>query len=190
MIRTLKKKNEVEIKLTQEESNNLWLVRKACLRNIIDLIKESEILHKNRKYPRAFALAYTAFEEINKFIIVSDFISGVISKSEFLSCFKSHDIKASYSNAKVIVRPVIKKNNIFTSDATLTYNLNNGKKIFSIRNNSLYVGIMDTYKPIEPKKNYKARDSKGMIEFAKKSIMRIINAERFAERIGTKALMK
>lgn len=191
MIRSNKKKIEREIDLTRIEIDNLFLLRRACLKNIFDLIEESEILYKNRKYARSFALAYTAFEEISKFVIVSDFITGILSKKEFESAFKVHNIKAVYGKVKIhIGQDILLRNNVKTSDATLMYNLDDAKNFLSFRNESLYVGISEAYKPLEPKTSYRATDAKNLIKIVQGRIMNIIDSERLNERIGTKALIK
>jgi len=191
MLRTTKKKAEYKKTLTASETQKLFQLRRACMKNAIDLIQEAEILYKRRKYPRAFALAYTAFEEVSKHQIVSDYITGIVAKEELESAFRHHDIKAAYGKIKVEIGPTIQlNNNVFTQDSTMHYDLKDGKTKLPVRNNSLYVDYSKDFEPSEPRHNYKAKDAKTMIERITKRINFIFWAEEFNGRIGTKALIK
>jgi len=191
MLHTEKKKKEIPRAFKMQEKEKLFSLRKACMVNAIDLIKESEILYKKRRYARAFALAFTSFEEVSKHQIVSDYITEVASKEEFQSAFKYHNIKVAYSNIKIRVGAYIELNNkAKTSDATLLYDLGAGAKTLSLRNKSLYVEYTDNLKIIEPRISFKAKDAKEMIETVKKRIGYILFAEKFNGRIGTRALIK
>ena len=191
MLRTAKKKTEIEKPLTFKEKNNLYKLRWACMKNALDLLQEAEILYKNRKYSRAFSLAYTANEEVSKHQITSDYISGIIAKEELESAFRRHDIKAAYGRFKIEIGPTIQlQNNVYTSDSTLHYDTNEGRKMMSLRNNSLYVNYSNNYEPIEPRQIYKAKDAKNLIKIISERISFINWAEEFNGRIGTKALIK
>jgi AbiV family abortive infection protein len=65
----------------------------ASLKNASDLLLEAQLLFDNYKYPRAYALAFTALEEISKSQLAADVFTGLIMVEEFNECFRNHRVK-------------------------------------------------------------------------------------------------
>lgn len=166
------------------DSPHLWDLRGACIRNAIDLLKEARILYKHWRYPRSFALAYTAYEEFGKGQIVSHFITGVCSEDEFRSAFRRHDFKSAYNLRKIAfhvgqhIPP------------TVEYDEKESRSLFRMRMNSLYVDCSDDYVPLIPKGQITSRIAKEAIEGVNRHIVHVLRSEQFSERIGTEALAK
>jgi AbiV family abortive infection protein len=55
----------------------------AAHNNAIELIQEAEILFERGRYCRAYALAFTALEEISKSQLAADVFTGLISRETF-----------------------------------------------------------------------------------------------------------
>lgn len=198
MLRSNKKKKEGTVK--SENRKNLLLLLRACRDNAIDLIKEAQILYDNECYQRAFALAYTANEEVSKGQIVADYISGVVSDEELKRAFKNHDIKAAYNNVEIVIGETLKTETkvvhdgkeltVSIQDNTLQYDLSHSKGEFLARNRSLYVDFEKDYTPVIPKENFQSYEAEQMLSAVKERLSFIFYAEEFNGRIGTKALIK
>jgi AbiV family abortive infection protein len=61
--------------------------------NAADLLTEAELLFENRKYERAYFLAFTGLEEIAKSQLAADVYTGLIEQSEFWKSFRDHEKK-------------------------------------------------------------------------------------------------
>src|SRR6516225_4185716 len=65
----------------------------ACLKNATELLAEANILFGRENYARAYALAFTALEEISKSQLAADVFTGFITDKEFRECFRNHPKK-------------------------------------------------------------------------------------------------
>lgn len=166
------------------DSPHLWELRSACIRNALDLLRDARILFRHRRYARAFALAYTAYEEFGKGQIVSDFITGICSKPEFDDAFRRHDLKSSYNKRKIAIYSDKSK------PPTVEYDAKDNASLFKMRMDSLYVGCGDGYKPLTPKARITSPIARQAIEQVNKYISYVLQMEAFAERIGTEAMAK
>jgi AbiV family abortive infection protein len=166
------------------DTPQLWHLRRECIQNSIDLLKEARILRKHRRYARAFALAHVAYEEFGKAQIVSDFITGVASEEEFWLAFRSHDLKASYNKRTIVLH----KNG--STPPTVAYDEKSMREFFKLRMDALYVGCAKDYTPSVPKALINSQSAKLAIENVSEYIGRVLWAERLNERIGTKAIAK
>lgn len=152
--------------------------------NALDLLKEARILYKHRRYARAYALAFTAFEEVGKGQIVADFITGVASKEELQSAFRDHKLKAAYMGRQYVIRT---KN---PQDVTVEYDVTKTKQLLIQRNAALYVNMSDDFLTQSPKQVFRAKHAMDTIKAVEEKIRFILYAERLNERIGTKAIAK
>ncbi len=162
----------------------LWNLRRACLRNSLDLLKEARILYKHQHYPRVFALVHMAYEEFGKAHIVADYITGIVSEEEFWLAFRSHDLKGSYNKRKIVIE--FGK----VDPPTVVYDKTTAKQLFKLRMDSLYVDCSPDYSPSVPKEVITSKVAKDALKQVETHIARILWIERFTERIGTEALAK
>ncbi|MCL6099491.1 MAG: AbiV family abortive infection protein [Bacteroidetes bacterium] len=150
----------------------LWDLRRSCIKNSIELLNDAKLLYKHRRYPRAFALAFTSYEEFGKGQLVSDYITGVASEEEFWLSFRSHDLKTSYNNRKIVI------NTDRTSSWTVEYNNNNAKTFFRLRMDSLYVDCSKDYTPSIPQKQISAKTAKQIIVEVEKYINPLLTEKK------------
>jgi AbiV family abortive infection protein len=153
---------------------------RACISNAYDLISEADILLKQDHHARAYALAFTAAEEIGKALAVADWIYDQIPEEEFHDVFKKHHIKQSYLE------------NVFCAalgeeerdQAAL-------KADFIFRMSALYVDKANDGSPKCPMNIIKRETALRMIEKVKEYLGFIISAEWLnSPKIGAKALLK
>ena len=184
-MQTIKSQNESPTP-RWKDSPQLWALRSACINNSIDLLKESKILYKHRKYARAVTLAYTAYEEFGKGQIVSDYITGVASEKEIRDAFRSHGLKTSYNQRKIVIHV----NKDAPPTATVEYDESKATELFKMRMDSLYVDCAGDFTPSIPKQVINFKVAKEAIAGVERYIGHVLWMEKFNERIGTKALAK
>lgn len=184
-MQTIKSKNE-SASPKWRDSPKLWDLRHACINNSIDLIVEAKILLKHRKYARAVTLAYTAYEEFGKGQVVSDYITGVASENELRTAFKSHGLKTSYNQRKIVIH--VNKNGPPTS--TVEYDESKSAELFKVRMASMYVDCSADFTPSIPKVIINSQYAKETINGIESHINYVLEMEKINERIGTKALAK
>src|ERR1700693_5387915 len=61
--------------------------------NALELLGEAELLFENKKYARAYFLAFTGLEEIAKSQLAADVYTGFIDQEKFWKYFKDHKRK-------------------------------------------------------------------------------------------------
>lgn len=164
----------------------LWDLRKASWENSVELIEESEILIKRKKYARSFFLAYTALEELGKYLFVCDYITGLVTEEEFKSSFSDHGNKIAYAHNNVNIT----KNENGNHEFTLVYDKQKFKDWMVFRNNALYTGIRGENEIIRPKDEIAEEYAGKMLERAKKERDDITTYEGMNEIIGSKAFYK
>ncbi|HTS12617.1 MAG TPA: AbiV family abortive infection protein [Candidatus Limnocylindrales bacterium] len=69
---------------------NYLTLYQSCLANAGELVEESQILFERAKYARAYALAFTALEEISKSQLAADVYTGFIEEQEFNDACRDH----------------------------------------------------------------------------------------------------
>ena len=95
MVRTRKRKAEGAEGGMQAHSGLLKLYE-ACIANAEMLLEDARLLLENRRVARAFALAFTAYEEVGKSQVVADAYSGLVAASELSEAFRRHDLKEDF----------------------------------------------------------------------------------------------
>lgn len=189
-MKTEKNKEQKDSQDKERENPNLWELRQECWSNSLDLVVDSVILFENERFARAFMLAYTAMEEVGKYLLVCDFITGIVSKEELQDAFHDHQIKTAYFHNNVKFTTKDKIGQFYTSDLTMVYERNKFKDFFKFRNLSAYVNCNDNFEPISPSKEIDKELAEKMINKVKKEIDFIVFAEDLNGRIGSKALYK
>jgi len=88
-------------------AEQLWELRAAVVSNAASLLADAETLLETQGYPRAYAIAYTAFEETSKtseiFAMYLTLLAGVPLSDEdwvrFWTRWSSHPLKSQYAGA-------------------------------------------------------------------------------------------
>ena len=157
----------------------------ACKENAVALLDEAEILFDQKRYARAFFLAFTALEEVGKSQLVADYLTDCISEEEFRDAFKRHDLKVAY-----LYRCVFVPDKIGQKEAKIEYNMEDSKDEIRLRMNSLYVSLTDNHELSKPEDKVDRKSAMEMIEEVKEHLNSILNAEWLNQRLGSKGLFK
>ena len=167
----------------------MWLLDlySACLRNAEDLVAEAELLLSHGHHARAFALAFTAYEEIGKSQLVADRFETRVSEKEFEAAFREHALKAAYESRHVRLERVQGARGY---EATIEYDEKGARPLVSARMDALYVSITGTKTPQEPRDVITPEVARRAIDGCRKQLEEIRFAEMVTERIGTASLTK
>lgn len=153
---------------------------RACLSNAYDLLYEADILLKEDCHARAYALAFTAAEEIGKALAVADWIYDQIPEEEFHDVFKKHHIKQAYLETIFCAAQGEQERD----QAAL-------KVDFILRTSALYVDKTNDGSPKGPWDAVTKESAVRMIEKVQEYLGSIMSAEWLnSPRIGAKALLK
>jgi AbiV family abortive infection protein len=80
--------------MTGETQKTVFLkLHQIAHNNAVQLVGEAEILFKAGRYCRAYALAFTALEEISKSQLAADVFTGLIPEQEFQTQYRDHKAK-------------------------------------------------------------------------------------------------
>ena len=155
----------------------------ASLKNATELLAEAEILLEREKYARAYALAFTALEEISKSQLAADVFTGLIKDEEFNECFRDH-------------RKKIERMAWATEDAKGYLAMPEEAYIdvqeptFTARMDAMFVGFKNG-KIVAPSDMIGREDARSIIHTTQTAIQRIIEVTEFwGHQIGTKGFMK
>jgi AbiV family abortive infection protein len=160
-----------------DDAKQVYAAYARCHNNAVILITDSETLFAARRFPRAFALAITAWEELGKSQIAADYHSGVLTDIEYNAAFKEHRIKTAYLN---------RAGAIDGSDfLTVAYNTTIGHRLEEARQTALYASANSN-----PSDEITEENARDVIERVKAHLEYIRFAENFNGRIGSKALFK
>jgi AbiV family abortive infection protein len=169
--------------MAQPLRNEFLALYKASLKNATDLLVESEILFDSEKYARAYALAFTALEEISKSQLAADVFTGLITGEEFQECFRDHRKKidrmawATEDAKRYLAMP--EEDYIAIQEPT-----------FVGRMDAMYVGFKGE-KVVSPSDVIGRDAARSIIHTAQVAIQRIIEVTEFGgHQIGTKGFMK
>lgn len=108
-------------------------------KNINSLVKEAKCLLNNNYFARSFLLSYSALEELGKRLLICDYISGLVSKKEFMKSFRDHSLKIAYLHNKANLT----KKDDGNYEAEIIYDTSKYSHWFIERNRSLYVDLQD-----------------------------------------------
>lgn len=153
---------------------------RACLSNAYDLLYEADVLLKKDRCARAYALAFTAAEEIGKALVVADWIYGQITEQEFHDAFKKHHVKQTYLESVFsATRGEPEREPISQRDD------------FVRRTSALYVDKSDDGSPKAPEEFVSKESAVQMIDKVQEYLASILGAEWLnSPKIGAKALLK
>jgi AbiV family abortive infection protein len=158
----------------------------TCLANARDLLEDAEALLERGSAPRAFALAFTAYEEIAKSQLVADFYHDVVTEAELEAGFRSHPMKLAYL-VRVLRISALEDGR---TEATIDYDIRKLSPLTALRNDALYVGYGTGYEPRLPTSAVTADQAREMIEMVEAELGQIGWAEEHGETIGSRGLFK
>jgi AbiV family abortive infection protein len=160
----------------------LELYRKAH-NNALQLLSEAELLFENKKYARAYFLAFTGLEEIAKSQLAADVFTGFIEEEKFWKYFKDHKRKIgrmawASEDAKHYL------------DLDLETYLEIERPTITGRMNALYVHF-EGEKIKGPDDHLTEDEARAIIHTLRVAIDRIIEmTDYWGHQIGTKGFMK
>lgn len=163
---------------------SLTTLYSACMKNATELLAEAELLFSHGHIPRAFALAYTGWEEVGKAQLVGDYSSRMISDEEFQAAFRDHHLKGAYNWRHFVLNP----NN--TTEGTIEYDRNRVNPHFAKRQAAFYVEKDAEMKPQCPGEAVAAEEAEAVISALKKEINQINKFDYINERIGSASFLK
>jgi AbiV family abortive infection protein len=163
--------------------NEFLALYNASLQNASQLQAEAEVLFDKEKYARAYALAFTALEEISKSQLAADVFTGLITVDEFNECFRDHRKKiermawATDDAKHYLAMP--EEDYIEVQEVT-----------FASRQSAMYVGFKNG-KAVSPSDVIERETARSIIHTTQTAIQRIIEmTEYWGHQIGTKGFMK
>jgi AbiV family abortive infection protein len=159
---------------------NLLETYRACLNNASDLLGEATLLVERGSFPRAYALAFTALEEISKSQLAADLFTGFIPREEFDAAFRDHKRKIKRTQWAVLFSHGDIEE--LPEDAIIP--------IASKRMAALYVDVDDRLAPMTPRDRVSEREARELIKIVKSGIKKIRQWEAMGVQIGTKGFMK
>jgi len=173
------------------KNKHLEIYKKAH-HNAFELSRESELLFDNGCYARAYALAFTALEEISKSQFAADVYTGFVEVEEFEDFYRDHKDKIGR------MRWAHKDANGFYSMKWVGPDKDDMKKMspkeptFEKRQRSLYVDLnLDEQDIYTPEEQVTENEAEGIIHIVNTALNRISEVVDFHGRqIGTKGFMK
>ena len=174
--------------------DNYLEIYRVAHNNASDLLEEAELLFDHKYFARAYALAFTALEEISKSQFAADVFTDLCKEEDFNKFYKNHKSKIgrmawahldanSYPHNIKWVGP----------DVDDVEQINPQEPYFQKRQNALYIGIdFQNQKIIKPEEQISERDSKEVIRIVEVALERIweVAGEFGGNQIGTKGFMK
>lgn len=159
--------------------------------NAVDLLSEAKILFKEKKYCRAYFLAFTGLEEISKSQLAADVYTGFIKEDIFWKYYRNHNYKIDSSQWAHEDANSYPYNNIWIGpDIDDIEPISPTKPIWENRQISLYTAIIDG-NIVTPKDKILVSDAQDIIHVLDTAISRIIEVtEYYGHQIGTKGFMK
>jgi len=167
-----------------EGQPSLLRLYRACLHNAEDLCHEASLLFRAQRFPRAFALAFTALEEIAKAHAVADFYTGVLSESELQDAFRKHRMKTAYLDRVVSI-------STGSAEATVEYDPRAAESSVNLRMRALYVEYGIDHAPAMPAEAIGRDLAKSTMDRAEVELHEMwVQEEYYGHQIGTKGLWK
>ena len=147
------------------------------------MLSDAELLFEHRRFATAFALAFTALEEIAKSQLAADVFTGLIEQREFQALSRDHREKIGRMDW------------VYGDEPTCYWDFGElvrmrGKPSFADRNNALYVDV-DGKRVRRPDEVIQEEQAKSMISAVRLALERIwVTTQFWGHQIGTKGLLK
>jgi AbiV family abortive infection protein len=156
----------------------------ACLENAESLHAEAKLLLENGHVARAFALAYTGWEEVGKAQLVADFANGMAAETEFEDAFRKHNLKLAYNHRRFVV------NMSNVPLATIEYESSKAQSLFDERNASLYVAKGTNDSALIPRDAISREAARESVAALRRELDHIFLFDTVNERIGSASFLK
>lgn len=173
------------------ETLYLEIYRKAH-NNAVDLLREAELLQEHGAYARAYAVAYTALEEVSKSQFAADVYTGLHTATEFRDFYRNHAAKldrVAWAHLSATSWPYNLR--WIGPDPEDVDRINPGEPVFAKRQAALYVDVDASFgKVLVPEQQVTEKDAEDIIQVVEVAIRNILDVERDQGRIGTKGFMK
>ena len=174
--------------------NDYLEIYRVAHNNAADLLREAELLFDHKYFARAYVLAFTALEEIQKSQFAADVFTGLCAEREFEKFYRDHKRKIerviwahadanSYPHNLKWVGP-----DIDDLERIVSQEPDFGKRL-----DALYVGVdFKNQKIIKPEEQITDKDAKEMMRLVEVALERIweVSGEFGGNQIGTKGFMK
>lgn len=179
--------------MTDLKKDNFYKIYLAAHNNAIKLLAESRLLFEHNHFSRAYALAFTALEEISKSQFAADVFTGLCKEADFNKFYKNHKSKirrATWAHLDANSYPYCVK--WIGPDVNDTERIYPQEPDFQKRQNALYVGIdFQNRKIITPNEQISEKDAEEMIHIVEVAFDRIWEVtEWYGNQIGTKGFLK
>jgi len=170
--------------MPQTPRDKFLALYRSAHNNAVDLLRDAEILFEKERYPRAYALAFTALEEISKSHLAADVFTGLIEEKEFWQIYWKHEKKIGRM--------------AWASEDAKRYLdlLEDGRELeieeptFGTRNAGMYVSMIDG-KVASPSDVISRDDARAILHTVDVALRRINEVTEFwGHQIGTKGFMK
>jgi AbiV family abortive infection protein len=161
-------------------------------RNAAELLHDAKALFERRSYPRAYALAFTALEELSKSQFAADVFTGLHTEGEFQRFFRRHDAKLlrmGWAHADASEWPHNLK--WIGPDRDDMKRIDPAAPTFERRQQALYVDVdLATGTVSQPSEVIGEKEAEEMIHIVDVALTRIWEVEESQGRIGTKGFLK
>lgn len=178
--------------MNQQIKNKYLEIYKEAHNNAVDLLKEAELLFNHKHFARAYALAFTALEEISKSQFAADVFTGLSSDEEFKKFYKNHRQKidrVAWAHLDANEYPHNLK--WVGPDRDDVERINPQAPLFQKRQGSLYVEVGDKDRLLKPSKQISAKDAEEIMQIVEVALQRIWEVTEYhGHQIGTKGFMK
>ena len=164
----------------------------AAHKNAVNLLKEAKLLFDNDHYARAYALAYTALEEIAKSQLAADVFTEFSKEEEFLKKYTDHKSKIGRMKWAHLDASSFPYNEIWIGpDKDDTKKMKPKEPLWVKRQMSLYVDIDEKSNILAPINSITDSDTADIIHVVETALERIWEVtEYWGHHIGTKGFMK
>jgi AbiV family abortive infection protein len=156
----------------------------VCLSNAEALLSEATLLFEHGHFARAYALAYTGWEEVGKAQLTGDYAYEMVSEKEFESAYSDHKTKSAYNWRQF----VLNIENI--DDSSIEYDRGKANEHFAARQNALYVNKTCDLHAVSPKESISEETAKSAIDALSKELSQIRLYDSINERMGSKSFLK
>ena len=172
-------------------ANDYLEIYRVAHNNAADLLKEAELLFDHKCFARAYALAFTALEEISKSQFAADVFTGLCTGEEFERFYKDH--KRKIQRATLVYRDANSYNLKWVGpDIDDFERINPKEPNFNKRLNALYSGIdVENQRILIPEEQISEKDAEEMIHVVQVALYEImLVTEYYGNQIGTKGFEK
>lgn len=156
----------------------------VCLANAEALLSEASLLFDHGHFARAYALAYTGWEEVGKAQLTADFAYEMVSDDEFEAAYSDHKIKSAYNWRQFVLNAEDIEN------STIEYDRKKANEYFAARQKALYVNKTSSFQAISPQESISEETAKSVIQALSKELKDIRFYDFINERMGSKSFLK